>query len=161
MFNITDITEHQIRRAVDTTVNIDIPGYKPFILDNTETSHGGTGFYVKDSFQIKVRGDLKFNSLGNFESTFIELIFPNTKMFIIGCIYRHPSSSVSLNHFTSDYIEPLLDKISLEGRMCSLVGDFNIDLLKCDINDNINLFYNTLTSNLFAPYTMQPTRFAS
>ena len=73
-------------------------------------------------------------------------------------IYIHPSS---LNHFTSDYIEPLLDKISLEGKMCSLVGDFNIDLLKCDTNDDINLFYNTLTSNFFAPYIMQPTRFAS
>ena len=144
-----------------TTVNIDIPGYKPFIFDYTETSHGGTGFYVKDSFQIKIRHDLKFNSPSNFESTFIELIFLNTKKFIIGCIYRHPSSSVSLNHFTSDYTEPLLDKISLEGKMCSLVGDFNIDLLKCDTNDNINLFYNTLTSNFFAPYILQPTRFAS
>ena len=57
-FHITAITEHKIRRGVDTTVNIDIPGYKPFIFDYTETSHGGTGFYVKDSFQIKVRDDL-------------------------------------------------------------------------------------------------------
>ena len=116
-FHIIAITEHKIRRGVNTIVNIDIPGYKPFIFDYTETRHGETGFYVKDSFQIKVRDDLKFNSPGNFESTFIELIFPNTKQFIIGCIYRHPSSSLSLNHFTSDYIEPLLDIISSEGKM--------------------------------------------
>ena len=116
-FQIIVITEHKMRRGVVTTVNIDIPGYKPFIFDYTETRHGGTWFYVKDSFQIKVRDDLKFNSPGNFESTFIELIFPNTKFFIVGCIYRHLSSSVSLNHFTSDYIEPSLDKISLEGKM--------------------------------------------
>ena len=104
---------------------------------------------------------MKFNSPGNFESTFIELMFPNTKNVIIGCIYRHPSSSISLYHFTSDYMEPLLDKISLEEKMCSLVGDFNIDLLKSNRNENINQFYNTLTSNFFAPYIMQPTRFAS
>ena len=65
---------------------------------------------------------------------------------MIGCIYRHPSSSISINHLTSDYIEPLLDKISTKGEMCSLIGDFNIDLLKSDINENINQFYNTLTS---------------
>ena len=116
--------------------------------------------YVKESLQIKVRDDLKFNSPGNFEPTFTELMFPNTKNVIIGCIYRHPSSTISLNHFTSDYMEPLLDKISSEGKMCSLVGDFNIDLFKSNSNENINQFYNTLTLIFFAPYIMQPTRFA-
>ena len=58
-------------------------------------------------------------------------------------------------------MEPLLDKISSEGKMCSLVGDFNIDLQKSNRNENINQFYNTVTSNFFAPYIMQPTRFAS
>ena len=100
-FHIIAITEHKIRKGVDTLVNIVIPGYKPFIFDATETSHGGTGFYVKESLQIKVRDDWKFNSPGNFESTFIELMFPNTKNVIIGCIYRHPSSSISLIHFAS------------------------------------------------------------
>ena len=141
--------------------NIGIPGYKPFISDSTETTHGGTGFYVEGSPQINIMDDLKFNSPGNFESTFIELMFPNTANFIIGCIYRHPSSSISINHYTSDYIEPLLDKMSTEGKMCSLVGDFIIDLLKSDINENINQFYDTLTSIFFAPYIMQPSRFAS
>ena len=72
--------------------------------------HGGTGFYVNESFQINIR----------IVSTF-ELMFPTTKTFIIACIYRH-SSSISINHFTSDYIEPLLDKISTGGEMCSLLG---------------------------------------
>ena len=75
-----------------------------FVLQNSQ-----------ESLQINVRDDLKFNSPGNFESTFIELMFPNTKNVIIGCIYRHPSSSIALNHFTSDYMEPLLDK-NLLGR---------------------------------------------
>ena len=48
-FHIIAITEHKIRNGVDTLVNIDIPGYKPFIFDATETSHGGTGFYAKES----------------------------------------------------------------------------------------------------------------
>ena len=32
-FHIIAITEHKIRRGVDTLVNINIPGYKPFIID--------------------------------------------------------------------------------------------------------------------------------
>ena len=70
-FHINAITEHKIWKGVDTLVNVDIPGYKPFIFDAAETNHGGIGFYVKESLQIKVRDDWKFNSPGNFESTFI------------------------------------------------------------------------------------------
>ena len=106
--------------------NIEIQGYKPFIFDSTKTTRGGTRFYINESLQINVRDDVKFKSPGNIESAFIELMFPSTKNFIIGCICRHPSSSISIHHFTSDYIEPLL------GKMCSLMGDFNIDLLKSD-----------------------------
>ena len=64
-------------------------------------------------------------------------------------------------NFTLDYMEPLLGKSSLEGEMCSLVGDFNIYQLKSNRNENIHQYYNSLTSNFFAPYIMQPTRFAS
>ena len=36
--------------------------------------------------------------------------------------------------FIDNYIEPLLDKLSTENKLCSLMGDFNIDLLKKDSN---------------------------
>ena len=49
------ISPFTVRKGVDTLVNIDIPGYKPFIFDATETSHRGTGFYIKESLQIKVK----------------------------------------------------------------------------------------------------------
>ena len=152
-FHIIAITGHKIGKGVETVANIEIPGYKPLIF--------ATGFYVNESLQIHFRDVLKFNSPGDFESNFIEFMFPSTTFFITGCIYRHPSSSISTNHFTSDYIEPLLDRISTEGKMCSLMGDYIIDLLESDINENNNQFGNTLTSNFFAPYIMQPSRFAS
>ena len=93
-FDVIGITEHKIMK--DTQIsNIDIPGYQPFVFDCSDTSHGGTGFYIKNSIVFNKRDDLKFYSPGDFESTFIEIIFPNKKNMIIGCIYRHPSS----NHF--------------------------------------------------------------
>ena len=58
-------------------------------------------------------------------------------------------------------MEPLLYKLSTEDELCSLMGDFNIDLLKKDSNDDVNSFYNIMTSHFFAPYVLQPSRLIS
>ena len=157
-FDIIGITEHKIRKDVDPITNLDIEGYRPFLYDPTETTHGGTGFFISQSINFKKRDDLKFNSCGNFESTFIEIILPNRKNMVIGCVYRHPSSSVSINDFNERIIEPLLNKISTEGKLFSLMGDFNIDLMKSNKKEDINEFYTNLSSHFCAPYVLQPTR---
>ena len=160
-FQIIGLTEHKIRKDIDPVVNIDIEGYRPFIYNPTETTHGGTGFYISNSLNYKRRDDLNFNSKGDFESTFIEIIIPNKKNIIVGCVYRHPSSKISISDFTAQYIEPLLNTISTEDKLCSIMGDFNIDLLKRDRHENISEFHNLLNSYFFAPYVMQPTRLTS
>ena len=101
---------------------------------------------------------LKLKSLrpGDFESTFIEIILPGRKNLIVGCIYQHPSSSLTIVQFIDEYIEPLLLQISKENKVCSLLGDFNIDLLKVDSFTPANKFFNTLTSNFFA--SLKPSR---
>ena len=53
---------------------------------------------------------------------------------------------------------PLLDKLATENKLCSLMGDFNFDLLKKDIDEDISSFYNIMTSHFFAPYVLQPSR---
>ena len=79
------------------------------------------------------------------------------KSLIVGCLYRHPSSSITVDQFTNDYIEPLLQNISNENKTCALMGDFNIDLIKKDSINYINNFCNTMSSNFFTPYILQPT----
>ena len=49
---------------------------------------------------------------------------------IIGCIYRHPSSTMSIKKFSDEIFD--LEKISSEDKICALMGDYNIDLLKID-----------------------------
>ena len=95
---------------------------------------------------------------GEFESTFLEIVLPGKKNLIIGCIYRHPSSNLTVDQFNNDYIEPLLQKISAENKICSIMGDFNVDLLKTNTLSDANQFFNTLSSNFFTPYILQPTR---
>ena len=135
--------------------NIDIAGYNEFIFDPTETTCGGTGFYIKNNLDFYKRNDLQLNSPSNYESTFVEIIFPNRKNLIIGCIYRHPSSKISTNDFSSEHLEPILQKISKEKKECVLMGDFNIDMLK---SNGASEFYTNLSSHFFTPFILQPTR---
>ena len=160
-FHIIGISEHKIHKNGSNNItNISLPGYHEFEYDPTETTHGGTGFFIKESLSFNRRDDLKFNSPGNFESTFIEIIFPNRRNIVIGCIYRHPTSTLPISTFIDEYIEPMLNKISAENKLCTLMGDFNIDLLKIDSNNDSNSFYNIMTSHFLLPlYCSQPDQY--
>ena len=130
-FDVIAITEHKLTES-GPTVNIELPGYHEFIFDSSLTRNGGTGFYLKKSLAYRMRNDLKlvYPGSGQFESTFLEIVLPDKKNIVIGCIYRHPSSTISVDQFTNDHIEPLLQKIASENKMCTLMGDFNIESLK-------------------------------
>ena len=160
-FDIIAISEHKFRKGSPPKNNIDIPGYQSFLFQPTESSHGGTGFYLKNNINFIERHDLALNSLGNFESTVIEINFPKRENLIAACIYRHPTSKISIHDFNKNHMDPFLQKISDENEQCVLMGDLNIDLLKCDSNNDSNSFYNILSSNFFTPYVLQPTRLHS
>ena len=130
IFQIIGITEHKIKDCIPLT-NIEIPSFHEFIYTHTQTNSGGTGFYINDTLVYKKRDDLSLKPPGpyDFESTFVEIIVPTRKKIIVGCIYRHPSSIIPINEFTEEYLDPALRKISSENKFCSLVGDFDIDLI--------------------------------
>ena len=134
-FQIIGITEHKIKEVTPIS-NIKLAGYHEFIYTPTQTSHGGSGFYIRDSLAFKKRNDLLLNSsdTGDFKSTFFEIVLPNKKNLIVGCIYRHPSSKITIEDFTKNYLDPILITISY------------------------NLYQNTLLSHFFSPYILQPTR---
>ena len=160
-FDVIGISEHKIRKDTEPSNNISISGYNPFIFEPTETSHGGTGFYIKDNVDYVPRKDLQINSPGNHESIFIEIQLPKKKNLIIGCIYRHPSSHISVQDFTNQHLEYTLQKITVENKQCVLMGDFNVDLLKINPHSESNEFYNNLSSYFFTPYILEPTRLDS
>ena len=65
---------------------------------------------------------------------------------------------MSINLFDSDYLKPLLHKISSEKKQILLLGDFNINLLKCDEEPEVYSFMDTLGSNFVLPQILLPTR---
>ena len=94
-----------------------------------------------------------------FESSFIEIQNKNRKNTIVGCIYKHPNMSIS--EFMSDFLEPLLTKMSFEKKEVILIGDYNINLLNCDSDKNTCDFLELMLSFSLLPRIIKPTRITS
>ena len=113
-FDVIGISEHRIKKDNKPSNNIDLQGYNEFIFEPSGTACGGTGFYIHEKHDFLERDDIKLNSPSDFEAMFVELVLPDRKNLIIGCIHRHPSSTVSLKDFNEQYIQPIIHKISEE-----------------------------------------------
>ena len=80
-----------------------------------KSNKGGTTIYVKDSYDVVERLDLKIID-EEFESVWIEIKNKKSKNIICGSIYRHPHDNIqNFNNFL-DYMENTLNKISNENK---------------------------------------------
>ena len=135
------------------------PTNKAFDVTATESHAGGTLLYINNKLSYKVRQDLCIYKSSELESTFIEIINPKKTNITIGCIYRHPT--MNLNEFNDNHLNILLQKISKEKKNVLLLGDFNVDLLKYDKQAGTNEFIDSLSSYMYLPYILHPTRVTS
>ena len=62
-----------------------------------------------------------------------------------------------LNLFINEFTD-LLIVLRAPSKSVYLCGDYNIDLLKINTNDNFNLFYKNVISSSFIPNITLPTR---
>ena len=80
---------------------------------------------------------------------------PFSKNIIVGTIYRPPNKKVEV---FENAMNVLLHKIDKENKICYLMGDFNIDLLKSESCDYANRFIEQLFTSSFVPLITKPTR---
>ena len=158
-FDVIGISEHKISKNAIPSNNIKLPGYDEFIFEPTGTTHGGAGFYIKNGIDYIIRHDLNLNKPSFFEAMFVEIILPDRKNLVVGCIYRHPSESI--RDFSSEHLEPILNKIHTEKKECTLMGDFNVDLISSNGNNAACEFFNTMSTYFYTPFILQPTRLRS
>ena len=111
---------------------------------------------MRNHLLYKPRNDLGIYKPTELESSFIKI--SNHKRFniIIRCIYRDPN--MDLDEFNDNYLNTLLDKIFTENKSVFLLADFNADLLIYDKHAPTNEFLDSLSSNMFLPHIVQPTR---
>ena len=157
-FDIITITETKIEAKKQPIFDITLPNYNLYQTP-TESTAGGTLIYVSNKLNSKIRNDIAIYKPKELESTFIEITNLRKKNTLIGCIYKHPSMPVE--EFNEIYLSPLLRKITSENKNIYLTGDFNINLLNTETNEPTASFLNNMTSNLFIPHIILPTRITS
>ena len=156
---IIAITECRLRKNRKALSNIDLNNYS-FEFTATESTKGGILIYIENDLRYKIRKDLNLYRGKETETTFVEIIEPNlrNKNKIIGCIYKHPNVLVA--EFTSDFINPILEKLSHEKKEIILMGDFNINILNCDSDKDTTDFIDTMYASSLYPTINTPTRIA-
>ena len=156
-FDIIGLTEVKIQKNIMPSFDVEIPGYNCFYTP-TESAKGGSLLYVTNKLKCKRRNDLEhiLYKSKELESTFIEIINPGKKNILIGSIYRHPS--MDLNDFNENYLTKFMLNVINKNKNIFLMGDFNTDLLQMDKNSAISTFFDIMSSELFVPCIIFPTR---
>ena len=117
---------------------------------------GGVVLYIRDNISFKVREDLTVFKTKIFESLFIETVSDETKdKEIVGIIYRIPGYDIT--EFTTTLLD-ILEKINDENLKCTLMGDFNIDLMQFSVHNKTNIFIDGMFSLGYLPQITKPTR---
>ena len=142
-------------KKTSLTSNISLNNYS-FECTPTESTAGGTLLYIANHLSYKSCNDLNLYKTNQLESTFIEILNSKKSNIFVGCLYKHPV--MDNTDFNKNYLNPILDKSSKENKQVFLLGDFNIDLLNYNDHQPTNEFLDSLASNSFLPYILQPAR---
>ena len=143
----------------DRDQRLALPGYHNIITRcRDEGNHGGVGLFIKQDINFKIREDLSIFIPHIFESIFVEVSSISSKNNIVGVIYRpnsQPKADIDI------FMKTLLDLMNLitnENKHCTMMGDFNIDLLKYNSHEKTNNYVDNIFSNGFLPIITKPTR---
>jgi len=156
-FDCIMITETKLQKSAPPKININIPNYHIFHTP-TEASKGGSLIYISNKLISKPRKDLEIYEPMKVETTFSEIIIPNGKNIIVGCVYKH--HTIDPKEFQNIFL-PTLQKANKEKKPVIIAGDFNIDLLKINTDAFTSQYFEQLTNINFMPLITLPTRIAS
>ena len=152
-FSLIGLSETKIKSDKNNLLNISIPGHN-FLSQPSSTNAGGVGFYVKSGLNHTLRQELTTTHV-DFQALWIEIQCDGQQNLICGVLYRHPNGSFET---FMDYVNSTVEKIYQENKLCLIMGDFNVDLLRIDSHPGSENFINTLGSFFFQPHILQPTR---
>ena len=86
-------------------------------------------------------------------STFVEIINPKKSNIVVGAIYRQPKMDVTeFNNILNSMLKKIKNK-----KTGFLLGDFNIDLMHYNEHKTTIEFLDSLASNSYLPYIIQPS----
>ncbi len=155
--DVVVLTESWLDGKNDTTYSI--PTYNMYSkprLNVDDNLGGAICVYVKQKFTCSslTLPNMNIKSFEHHE-IFISL---NCCTFCIVSIYRPPN--LSLLTFLQEFQVYIETVCSCLDKSCQLfcVGDYNINLLHCDINQQVASFVQLMYSHLLYPTILRPTR---
>ena len=154
-FSFIGITETWLWNS---SLHPDISGYNFVHNPRKDRTGGGVVLYLADNFDFKCRPDLVFSCTECAESLFVEINRPKEKNIIVGVVYRPPNQK--LQNFMNS-LDLLLASISKENKICYLVCDWNLDLIKHHCHESTGEFLEIMYSRMFFPLITCPTRLTS
>ena len=103
-----------------------------------------SSYKIKNTFSV--RPDLSITESG-FEALWVEVLNDAQCNLLCGVICRHPGGNI--DRFM-EYLNSSIDKINGENKLCVLMGDFNLDLLKFESHKDTDRFSKPNAINLFS-----------
>ena len=88
----------------------------------------------------------------------MEINRPKEKNIIVGVVYKPPNQE--LQDFMSS-LDLLLAIISKENKICYVVGNWNLDLIKHHCHESTGEFLEIMYSRILFPLITRPTRITS
>ena len=152
-FNVIGVTETKITNANSQLCTAHIPGYV-FEYVPTPLASGGVGMFIEESLNYRV---LERTSNEAFQVLWAEFSFENKKNVICGIFYRQHNSP----EVFQSYFDETIEKFASSGKHIVIMGDFNIDLLKCASSSYSHDFLTSLQSCFLFPTIDKPTRVRS
>ena len=123
--------------------------------NRSDKKDGGVGIYVTRQIQYKIRKYLNPKVGDAIETIFIKIKTTFGNNIVVGVIYRPPKGKIEI---FENAMNEMLAKIDKENKICYLMGDFNIDLLKSESCDYANRFTKKLFTTTYIPFITKPTR---
>ena len=127
--------------------------YSRYVLEHVPTplASGGAGVFVDQSINYNV---LEKTSNEAFRVLWVEIYFVNHKNIVCGIIYDQHNSP---DYFLT-YLDKTIEILVSDDKDVYIMGDFNIDLLKCESSQMSQDFLLSLRSSYLIPTVDKPTR---
>ena len=127
--------------------------YSRYVLEHVPTplASGGAGVFVDQSINYNV---LEKTSNEAFRVLWVEISFVNHKNIVCGIIYGQHNSP---DYFLT-YLDKTIEILVSDDKDVYIMGDFNIDLLKCESSQISQDFLLSLRSSYLIPTVDKATR---
>ena len=147
--DVISISETKITNSNESNAHPSIQGHV-FEHVPTPLASGGAALFVDQSLNYNVLGKTSNEA---FQALWVEISFVNHKNIVCGIIYcQHNSPDYFLT-----YRDKTIEKMVSDDKDVYIMGDFNIDLLKCESSQISQDFLLSLRSCYLIPTVDKPT----